>query len=267
MSSKASVRNFLAKSKTSSKKSAKSSTKSTKSVKSTKLAKSVKAEILKKPEDLIEEVKPVLSDILHRIKNEKQKKESVTVTFQMMKSGAPLNSRIGYRLYRTFKDKKTGEPKQVYCNSAFFQGFTIRTSLVAVGSPIVKQEVMIVASGKTIQYLAENEIEAIWVYKDSKDFAKGSPIERYKQQLAKWNHAKTDIPTSSKSLTHAPPSEFIHTPNGLLIRRSSSTTSLRETSLRKSPQSTPSPREKREKRESPKLVGSAANKKSKLIKK
>lgn len=267
MSSKASVRNFLAKGKSSSKK---KSSKTAKSERSTKSVKSVKTTENKKSDKIvIEDVKPVLSDILHRIKGEKQKKESVTATFQMMKSGAPLNSRIGYRLYRTFKDRKTGEPKQVYCNSAFFQGFTVRAFVTNPGEPILKQEVMIVASGKTTQYLAENEIEALWVYKDSRNFAKGSPIERYKQQLAKWDNerAKTDIPTSSKSLTHNPkPGEYVHTQSGLLIRRSSSTTSLRETSLRetKTPLNTPSPREKRE---SPKLVGSAVNKKSKLIKK
>jgi len=93
------------------------------------------------------------------------------ITFTLLTTKLQPGSRIAYVLYRMFTDRKTGEPKHVYCNSAFYQGVVGIKSASACSSEMVLTPKIVVVSGKNTYHLAENEIKKLYVYNDDRFIA------------------------------------------------------------------------------------------------
>lgn len=117
------------------------------------------------------------------------------VSFEDAKTALPVGAHVAYVLHRLFKDRKTGELKNVYCNSAFYRGtIDIRSRDISTKKEVVTP-VLIVVSGKSTFQLAEDEIKEFYVFENQSDFAK-TPKERSVEQKRKERER-------SKSLDHA----------------------------------------------------------------
>ena len=173
------------------------STRSTRSTKSTQSNGSNRSTLL--------EIKPSFTDAMKvqsALHNKKVNMKELLAgrsakrqaSFDNARAALPVGAHISYVLHRLFKDRKTGELKNVYCNSAFYRGTIDIKSRDIVTQREIVTPVLIVVSGKTTYQLAEDEIKELYVYENQADFAK-TPKERSNEQKKRERER-------SKSLDH-----------------------------------------------------------------
>lgn len=104
------------------------------------------------------------------------------VSFEIAKNVLPVGARISYVLWRLYEDRKTGEKKYVYCNSAFYQGNTEIKSFSIHEKKEVITPMMIVVSGSKTYYLSNDDVKELYVYEKQDEFC-AKPKERCEKQL------------------------------------------------------------------------------------
>ena len=205
MSSKKSVRQLLdksesrSKSKTNLKSSSNSSLKSSSnsSLKSRSNSNSAVKEVIPKLVDKLPSVN--MSALLKGRSTEKR-----PVSFSVASTLLPAGARIAYVLYQLYEDRRTGEKKYVYSNSAFYQGTIEMKSYSVIEKKELITPKMVVKVGKNTYYLTEEDVKELYVFTNQTGF-KDTPKERCMKQLRSKSleHVKTERPNNrAKSLLH-----------------------------------------------------------------
>lgn len=225
MSSKTSVRNFLASKDTKSVKSKRSSRSSSDVSKdntgkllnlASKIGGNVRSinTVKRETVEFVTDTKEKLAGAFkhNRIANQERK----LVTFEVLVSAAPKNTWIAYELNRLYKDKD-GQLKYVFCKSAFYKGSYQVTSASTTSSEKITENKVIVRAGNRDWHLSKADFREIYIYKCTDyinmDFAKHTEkiLERYRSKslghdrLA--DQPRKDNKTTPKAVKSSPSKE------------------------------------------------------------
>lgn len=123
--------------------------------------------IRKVRQDGVEIIRDNAVKLLNTLKrNKAADQEKVPISFENAVNYMPLNSWLAYELNKTYTDRKTGELKRVYCNSAFYKGTYTRTSGSLVnGQGKVIENILIFVANNREWHLSQREIHKLWLYK------------------------------------------------------------------------------------------------------
>ena len=218
MSSKASVRNFLAKKEDAkSVKSSRSSRSANKPERLTdksgetnnklldlagKIGGNVKAinAVKRETVEFVTDAKSKLASFRHNKAADQEKKE---ISFQTLIDVAPKNTWIAYELNRTYGDKM-GNRKRVYCKSAFFKGSYQVSSASTMGNDKIVESKAIVRAGNRDWHLGVSDFYKIYIYKCmdyiNMDFTKLTEIRLAKSRSKSLGHDKGTDKLLARSL-------------------------------------------------------------------
>lgn len=104
----------------------------------------------------------------------KEIKPRKLVEFNVALRILPIGTRVSYILNKTYEDKRTGETKNVYCNSGFYKGTIEVKSFSLCDSPgkYVVSEQMMISVGKNLYYIGNDDVKEFYVFMDQNDLVK-----------------------------------------------------------------------------------------------